>query len=346
MKIEDIIKYLKEYDGPEIKIMEVCGTHTAAIFKGGIRSLISPKINLISGPGCPVCVTPTAFVDKCVEYAMKEGHILMTFGDMLKVPGTNGSLSDLKGEGAKVEMMYSPFEAIEKAKANPDITYVLAAVGFETTTPAYALLIDQAQRLGIKNIKLVTALKTIIPALTWICENESEIDAFICPGHVSTIIGSKAYEELAAKYHKPFVVAGFEAEQLLAVIYDIVRKLEAGSEKVDNLYRNAVRDEGNIKAQAILERCFEPGPAMWRGLGIIPDSGMYLAGEYAEYDGGSMGLNEDMKLPDSCRCGDVITGRIAPGDCPMFGTGCTPIKPYGPCMVSAEGACGIWFRNR
>lgn len=346
MNIDDIIKYLKEYDGPDIKLMEVCGTHTAAIFKGGIRSLISPKIHLISGPGCPVCVTPTAFIDKCAEYAMKDNHVLMTFGDMLKVPGTNGSLSDLKGEGAKVYMMYSPFEAIEKAQENPDTTYVLAAVGFETTTPAYALMIDQAERLGIKNIKLVTALKTIIPALEWICDNEDGIDAFICPGHVSTIIGSKAYEELAQKYNKPFVVAGFEAEQLLAVIYDIVRKLESGNNKVDNLYRNAVRDEGNVKAQEILARCFEAGPAMWRGLGVIPGSGMYLTGKYAEYDGGSMGLDADMELPDSCRCGDVITGRINPGECPMFGTGCTPMDPYGPCMVSAEGACGIWFRNR
>lgn len=346
MNINEIITYLKEYDGPDVKLMEVCGTHTASIFKGGIRSLISEKIHLISGPGCPVCVTPTAFIDKCAEYAMKDGHVLMTFGDMIKVPGTHGSLADLKGEGASVEMMYSPFEAIEKAKADPDTTFVLAAVGFETTTPAYALMIDQAEREGIKNIKLVTALKTIIPALEWICENEDGIDAFICPGHVSTIIGSKPYEALAKKYHKPFVVAGFEAEQILAVIYDIVRQLESGTENVNNLYRNAVRDEGNKKAQEILARCFEAGPAMWRGLGVIPGSGHYLTGKYAEYDGGSMGLDRDMELPESCRCGDVITGRITPGECPMFGTGCTPLDPYGPCMVSAEGACGIWYRNR
>ncbi|MEA4922528.1 MAG: hydrogenase formation protein HypD [Eubacteriaceae bacterium] len=346
MNVREIIDYLKAYDGPEIKLMEVCGTHTAAIFKNGIRELISPKIKLISGPGCPVCVTPTAYIDKVAEYAMMDSHVVLTFGDMMKVPGTGGSLSQLKGKGAKVELMYSPFEAVEKAKADPDTTYVIAAVGFETTAPAYALMIDEAKKQGLKNIKLVTALKTVIPALTWICENQTDIDGFICPGHVSVIIGSRPYEQLAEKYGKPFVVAGFEAEHILAVIYDIVKQLESGKGKVDNLYTNAVKDEGNKKALAILEKCFEPGEAMWRGLGIIPGSGLYLTGGYEEYDGGSRGLDSDMELPKECACGQVITGRINPDQCKMFGTGCTPMEPYGPCMVSAEGACGIWYRNR
>ena len=207
MEIKEVIRYLKAYDGPEIKLMEVCGTHTASIFKNGIRSLISPKIRLISGPGCPVCVTPTAYIDKCIEYAQKENHVLLTFGDMMKVPGTAGSLSDMKGKGAKVQLMYSPFEAVEKAEKDPHTTYVVAAVGFETTAPAYALMMQQAVEKGVKNIRLVTALKTVIPALTWICENQKDIDGFICPGHVSVIIGSRPYEELAEKYHKPFVVA-------------------------------------------------------------------------------------------------------------------------------------------
>ncbi len=346
MDINDIIKYLSEYDGPEIKLMEVCGTHTQAIFKGGIRSLISKKIKMISGPGCPVCVTPTAFIDKCVEYARKPDCRLLSFGDMLKVPGTNGSISDLMGEGIKVDLMYSPFEVIEKAKADPDTTFVIAAVGFETTAPVYALLVKKALAEGVENLRLVTALKTVIPALEWICDNEDGIDGFICPGHVSTIIGSTPYQKLAEKYGKPFVVAGFEPEHILAVIYDIVRQLETGASNVDNLYKNAVKDEGNLKAQAVIEECYKTGTAVWRGLGPIENSGLYLKGEYEKYDGGSFGLDRDMELPPSCRCGEVIVGRIDPGECPMFGKGCTPMAPYGPCMVSAEGACGIWFRNR
>ena len=226
MDIQNVIDYLKAYDGPPIKLMEVCGTHTSSIFKNGIRSLISPKITLISGPGCPVCVTPTAYIDQCIRYAMQENHVLLTFGDMMKVPGTEGSLSDMKGKGAKVELMYSPFEAVEKAERHPDITWVVAAVGFETTAPSYALMMQQAVEKGIRNIRLVTALKTVIPALRWICENQMDIDGFICPGHVSVIIGSKPYEALAREYKKPFVIAGFEAEHILAVIYDLVRQIE------------------------------------------------------------------------------------------------------------------------
>lgn len=349
MNVEQVIRELKEYDGPEVKIMEVCGTHTASIFKSGVRSLISPKIKLISGPGCPVCVTPAAYIDRCIDYAMKEHHVLVTFGDMMKVPGLKGSLSQVKGDGASVELMYSPMEVVEKAKKNPQITYVIAGVGFETTVPAYALTIEEASSQGVKNIKLLTALKTVMPALEWICENEDGIDGFLCPGHVSVIIGSAIYGQLAEKYKKPFVVAGFEPEHILAGIYDIVKQLQPENKSesaVHNLYKNAVKTEGNIKAQEIIARYFEPGSAMWRGLGIIPNSGLYLKAEFEAYDGGSKGLDQDIQLPESCRCGDVIIGRINPNECPMFGQACNPMNPYGPCMVSSEGACGIWYRNR
>lgn len=346
MEINDVIQYLKNYDGPTVKIMEVCGTHTASIFKGGIRSLISDKIRLISGPGCPVCVTPTAYIDKCLSYALAENHVLLTFGDMMKVPGSQGSLSQAKGEGARVELMYSPAEAIEKAKANPTITYVIAAVGFETTVPMYALVISEAKTLGLKNIKLLTALKTIILPLSWICSTEPDIDGFICPGHVSVIIGSQVFEKLAEKYHKPFVVAGFETEHILAVIYDIIRQLEENESQVHNLYANAVKPEGNKKAQAFIDQYFEAGPATWRGLGLIEGSGLYLKSEYAKYDAGSSGLDYDAELAECCSCTDVIIGRLNPNECAMFGEHCTPENPYGPCMVSSEGACGIWYRNR
>lgn len=346
MEIRKIIDYLKSYDGRELKLMEVCGTHTAAIFKNGIRSLISPKIKLISGPGCPVCVTPTAYIDKCIEYAMMPNHVLLTFGDMMKVPGTNESLSEAKGRGAaNIQLMYSPFEAVEKAQQHPELTYAVAAVGFETTAPAYALMIQEAVKKGISNIKLVTALKTAIPALHWICENQEDIDGFICPGHVSVITGSRVYDELASLYRKPFVVTGFEAEHILASLYRIVKQIEKNDGHTENLYRNAVKDDGNPKALAVMEKVFQTGPAMWRGLGIIEDSGLYLKDEYAEFDGGSFELYADMELPAGCGCADVIVGRINPDQCPMFGEKCTPLKPFGPCMVSSEGACGIWYRN-
>ena len=346
MEIQKVVEYLQNYDGRPLKLMEVCGTHTSSIFKNGIRSLISPKIKLISGPGCPVCVTPAAYIDKCLEYAGTENCSVLTFGDMIKVPGTGGSFADNKGDGVSVEVMYSPFEAVEKAEKNPQTTYVVAAVGFETTAPAYALMLEEAQKKNLSNIRLVTALKTVIPALEWICENQQDIDGFICPGHVSVIIGSNAYRGLADKYRKPFVVAGFEGEHILAVIYDIVRQIEDGRSEVRNCYTNAVRPEGNVKALDVIGRYFETGSAVWRGLGPIADSGLYLREEYRAYDGGSFGLDEDIVLPAACRCADVIVGRINPDQCPMFCTDCSPLNPYGPCMVSAEGACGIWYRNR
>ena len=346
MDIKQIIDYLQSYDGRPVKLMEVCGTHTAAIFKSGIRSLISDKIRLISGPGCPVCVTPTAYIDKCIEYASKENHVLLTFGDMMKVPGSRGSLSEAKGNGnVNITIMYSPFEALEKAAENPHITYVVAAVGFETTAPAYAMMVKAAKEKCISNIKLVTALKTAIPALEWICENQEDVDGFICPGHVSVITGSNVYIPLAEKYRKPFVVAGFEAEHILAAIYRIMKQLESGENAAENLYRNAVKEDGNRKAVDVINDVFEEGPAMWRGLGVIEDSGLYLNDEFSGYDGGSRALYEDMELPAECLCGDVIVGRINPDQCPMFGRKCSPMDPFGPCMVSSEGSCGIWYRN-
>jgi hydrogenase expression/formation protein HypD len=345
MEIGKVIDYLRDYDGAPIKIMEVCGTHTASIFNSGIRTIISDKIKLISGPGCPVCVTPTAYIDKCIEYAKSENCILLTFGDMMKVPGTKESLSMAKGDGAKVELMYSPFEAIEKAKNNPQITYVIAAVGFETTVPMYALVIQEAINNDIKNIKLLTALKTIILPLDWICSTEPDIDAFICPGHVSVIIGSDAYNELAQKYKKPFVVAGFSGEHILAAIYDILKQLEEKHGDSHNLYKNAVSSDGNTKAQEIINEYFKEDYAVWRGLGKIEGSGLYLRNQFAEHDAGSYGLDYDSVLPEACKCAEVIIGRINPNECPMFKVNCNPINPFGPCMVSSEGACGIWYKN-
>ncbi len=347
MKTEDAVRLLKEYDGRALKFMEVCGSHTAAIFKSGIRDLLSPKIQLISGPGCPVCVTPTAYIDQCIEYAKKERHVLMTFGDMMKVPGSQGTLTDAKAQGAKVEMMYAPEEVLKKAIESPHNTYVLAAVGFETTAPVHAMALEAAIHNGIKNIRLLTALKTILPALEMICCDEAKIDGFICPGHVSVIVGSEVYEEMALKYQKPFVITGFEPEHILVSVFALTKMAQQPERKehVRNLYPNAVKMEGNKKALSLIDRYFEIGSATWRGLGALEGSGYYLRAEFSEYDAGSRGLDGDATLPKNCKCNDVILGRLSPAECPLFGVSCNPSSPWGPCMVSPEGACGIWFRN-
>jgi hydrogenase expression/formation protein HypD len=345
MDIARAAAFLKNYDGPRLSIMEVCGTHTAAIFRTGVRSLLSPKIRLVSGPGCPVCVTPAAYIDRCVALSKSERCVVMSFGDMLKVTGTRGSLADARGEGGRVEMMYAPFEALARAKRDPDTIHALAAVGFETTMPAYALVLEEAASQGVENIRLVTALKSVVPALEWISENGGA-DGFICPGHVSVITGAGVYARLAARYGKPFVVAGFEGEHIVAAIYAIVRSISAGRAVARNLYPSAVSEEGNGKARALMEQYFEPCAAFWRGLGPIPDSGFRLRKAYARFDGGGPDLGGDDALPAGCRCGDVITGRIDPGECPAFGDACRPENPLGPCMISSEGACGIWYRNR
>lgn len=345
MNLETIIKEISEYQGTNLKIMEVCGTHTASIFKNGIKSFLPPAIKLISGPGCPVCVTPGSYIDKAIEWAKKEDCVLLTFGDMMKVPGSSQSLSEAKAEGANVDLMYSPQEVIKKAIEHPARTYVIACVGFETTVPVYSLLIDQLEEQNITNVKLLTALRQVMPALEFICSTDSGIDAFIAPGHASTILGSNAYLALAEKYRKPFTVAGFEAEHVLIAIYDLLKQVQKQKHEVHNMYPSVVRPEGNIAAMEHIFKYFAPGPAYWRGIGEIKDSGLYLREPYLKYDAGSFNLtDEGDKQASKCRCGEVILGKINPDECPMFGKVCTPVKAKGPCMVSTEGTCGIWYR--
>ncbi len=345
MNLETIINEIQGYQGPSLKIMEVCGTHTSSIFKNGIKSFLTPEVKLISGPGCPVCVTPAAYIDKAIEWAKKPDCILMTFGDMMKVPGIHQSLSEAKAEGANVEIMYSPQEILKKAVQDPTTTYVIACVGFETTVPVYSLLIEQMEQNQIINIKLLTALRQVLPALEFICKTDSEIDAFIAPGHASTILGSDAYHNLATKYQKPFAVAGFEAEHVLIAIYDLIKQMEKNKHEVHNLYPSVVRPEGNKVAMDCISRYFKTGTAYWRGIGSIENSGLYLRDEYLKYDAGSFDLtDENDKQASKCRCGEVIIGKINPDECPMFGKVCTPVNAKGPCMVSTEGTCGIWYR--
>lgn len=338
---EALIKNLSEYKGAPLKIMEVCGTHTATAAKGGIRSLLPDNIKLISGPGCPVCLAASAYIDRLCNLS-DEGCIIGSFGDLLKVKGINGSLLDAKARGGRIEMVYSPLDALNIAQNNPETTVVMAAVGFETTAPSYALMLQTAEEKGITNIRLLTALKRLTPALEALC-SEEEVDAFIAPGHVAAVIGSDCLKPLAERFGKPFVVAGFSPESMLAAICLLVRRANTGF--TENLYGEVVRPEGNIRALSIIEEFFEPGEAYWRGLSLIGDSGFYLKSKYSGFDAGSRGLYDEKSDIGGCRCGEVLTGRLEPAKCPLFGKRCTPEDAYGPCMVSAEGACGIWYRE-
>lgn len=291
MDINTIIKFLGEYDGEPLTFMEVCGTHTAAISESGIPSLLSDKIRLISGPGCPVCVTASSYIDKLCELAEKDNTCIVTFGDLIRVPSATTSLQEIKSNGGRVQMVYSPFEIIDLAQNEPDTTFIFAAVGFETTTPIYALLLDKIIRIGIKNIKFLTALKTMPKAIENLCETGNKIDGFIAPGNVSVITGADEFSPLAEKYGLPFVVSGFNAEELLSSIYALI-KLK-GTGRVLNLYKYAVTNGGNTKAKSIVKKYFQPCDAYWRGIGNIKNSGMSIRSEYSFYDAGSKALTDD-----------------------------------------------------
>ena len=338
--LDNIIKELKSYDGPEIRLMEVCGTHTAAISENGIPSLLSDKIKLISGPGCPVCVTVTAVIDRLIELSLMENTCVLTFGDLIRVKGTKGSLADAKGDGARVKMVYSPMDSIKLAKENPLMNYVFAAIGFETTTPVYALLIEEAKKLGLKNLKILTSLKTMPEVIRWVVKNGSNIDGFIAPGHVAAVTGGMIFEELSKELQIPFVVSGFEGEQLILTIYSLVKMAGKGGYK--NLYKSVVSEAGNLQAKEMVEKYFETSDSSWRGMGKIKGSGMTLRPEFMEFDAGSIGLDEDHE-PAGCRCASVLVGAISPHECPLFGKKCTPDNAHGACMVSTEGSCYNYF---
>lgn len=343
MDINDIVKYLSTYDGEPLSFMEVCGTHTAAISDNGIPSLLSDKIRLISGPGCPVCVTASGYIDRLCELALTPNTCIVTFGDLIRVPSSNTSLQEIKSKGGRVQMVYSPFEIIDLAESEPETEFVFAAVGFETTTPIYAVLLDKIISKNINNIKLLTALKTMPRAIESLCDMGNRIDGFIAPGHVSVITGANEFAPLAEKYSLPFVVSGFKGKELLAAIYALIKLNNQG--KVLNLYKSAVTDNGNQKAKELVKKYFEPCNTYWRGIGEIPNSGMALKKEYDKFDAGSKNLTEDNKKNKACRCGEVITGFVSPAECPLFKKVCTPQNPQGACMVSNEGSCFHYYIN-
>ena len=333
--------------GQPITLMEVCGTHTVAIFRHGIRQLLPEGVRLLSGPGCPVCVTPNEEIDQAIALAEVPGVILTTFGDMLRVPGSRSSLQQARAAGADVRIVYSPLDAVRLAQATPDRQVIFLAVGFETTSPAVAGALVEAKRLGVTNFSAFSAHKVVPPALKVLLESrETRIDGFLCPGHVSAIIGAAPYEFVAREYGVPCVIAGFEPLDILQAIDALVAQIEAGLARVENQYRRAVRWDGNPAARRTLAEVFEPRDAGWRGIGVIPLSGLKLRPEYGELDAARRFPVETPPAhePVGCLCGAVLRGVKEPPDCKLFGKGCTPEHPVGPCMVSTEGTCAAWYQ--
>ena len=340
--VKKAAEIIKNYDGRPLRIMEVCGTHTHEIFRLGIRNMLSDKINLISGPGCPVCVTPVGFVDEAIALALEYRCTICTFGDLVRVPGSEQSLADARAKGADVEMMYSPVDALEYARANPDKDVVFLSVGFETTTPASCIAVRDAKVEGIRNFSILTANKTMDNAYRAL---KGSADAFLYPGHVSTVSGTGIYQELAAEGISG-VVAGFTGPEILTALAVSVLKTEKGEPFFVNCYPRVVTDEGSAQARRLIEELMEPVDSEWRGLGVIPLSGLKLREEYADYDARTKhNLRHIEGRPNkACRCGEVLQGKCLPQDCPVFGKGCTPEHPIGACMVSNEGACSAFYK--
>jgi hydrogenase expression/formation protein HypD len=331
--------------GKLIQVMEVCGTHTVALFRHGIRSLLPKNLKLLSGPGCPVCVTDQGYIDAVIKLAQRPDCLIATYGDMIRVPGKDTSLERLSL--SNVRIVLSSDDAVTLAKNHPGKTVVFVAVGFETTTPATAVAIEQADKLGLKNFTVLCGHKLVLPAMRALLSGRNDkIDAFLCPGHVSVILGSKAYEPVVKEFHRPCVVAGFEAEQILSGLAKICEQIVRNKPAVDSVYGIAVRPEGNRTAQQWIEKYLEPCDGPWRGLGNIPGGSLRIRDTYAKFDARKrFGIREQLSdEPAGCLCGQVLCGLIEPSQCGLFGKKCTPDHPVGPCMVSTEGACAAWYK--
>jgi len=327
--------------------MEVCGTHTMALFRSGIRAMLPPSVKLLSGPGCPVCVTPMGMVDAAIEAARRGDVILATFGDMVRVPGSRTSLERAKAEGAEVRIVYSGLDALKLAEAEPRRRVVFFAIGFETTSPTVAATVGYARERALKNFFLIVAHKLIPPAMQAILEGgEVRIDGFLCPGHVSVITGSGAFEPVAERYRVPCVVTGFEAEDILEGIAMLLLQVVEEKPRVEIQYKRWVSREGNRKARERLDEAFQVCDAAWRGLGTIPHSGLELREELRGFDALAelgVGVPPELENP-GCSCGAVLRGVMDPPECPLFANRCTPAAPVGPCMVSTEGSCAAFYK--
>ncbi len=344
--LDELHKLAEGIDRP-LKLMEVCGTHTVEIFRHGIRSVIPGNITLLSGPGCPVCVTSVHDVDAAITIAENPRVILATFGDMMRVPGGRGSMLEARSEGADIRVLYSPMDALAIARREKDREIVFFATGFETTSPLIAGTVAHAEQTGVRNFSVYAAHKLVPPALKALLDSpDVKVDGFILPGHVSTIIGRKPYEFVAAQYKKPSVITGFEAREIIEGILMIVRQIAQQRTGVEIQYTSVVKEEGNPRAVALLEKYFEPDDAYWRGIGVIPKSGLKLRDAHARFDANKKfhpTVSEGAE-PELCSCGDILRGVKIPTECPLFGTGCTPEAPVGPCMVSTEGSCAAYYK--
>jgi len=328
-----------------INLMEVCGTHTMAISGSGIRRAVDPRLRLLSGPGCPVCVTSQEEIDTAVALARTKDVVVVTFGDMMRVPGSYGSLEQAQADGADVRVVYSCLDGLRMAEAEPKHQFVFLGVGFETTAPTVAATIVAAQQSGIGNFSVWPMFKRIPPALERIAAAEhTTVDGFILPGHVSTVIGSRPYQFLSQKFRKPACIAGFEARDILQALVMLLRQM-ATSPRVEIQYTRSVRPEGNRKAQQLMQQVFENSAAHWRGIGLIPDSGLLLRKRFGDFDARQRFVVKTRPVKRTpCRCGEVMLGLIVPSDCRLFAQSCTPENPVGPCMVSSEGACAAYYK--
>ncbi len=344
---QNLIQKIKSISQKEVRLMEVCGTHTVSIFRSGIRSVLPQTISLLSGPGCPVCVTDQAEIDAFIELARIDDVIVTTFGDLMRVPGTRSSLQKESAAGRDIRVVYSTFDAVEIAKKNPAKKVVFLGVGFETTAPTIAAAILSAAQAGVENFSLISAHKLVPPALeALMAAADVNIDGFILPGHVSVIIGLDAYRPFFDRYQIPCVVAGFEPTDILQAISVLVEMLESKRPALDNAYPRAVSAEGNTKAQQILTEIFEPVDACWRGIGMIPLSGLKIRQKYADHDAQQIFDVQvpDAKTPHGCACGEILIGTKIPPECALYKKACTPMDPVGPCMVSTEGTCAAYYK--
>ena len=328
-----------------LRFMEVCGGHTMAIHRFGLRSLLPAGIELLSGPGCPVCVTPTAYVDRAIETGTQPDVTLTTFGDLFRVPGGDGCLEDAASRGLDVRIVYSPRDALRLACENPARQVVFLAIGFETTAPVVAATVMEAQSHGVSNFRVLSGHKTMPPALRALIEApDVALGGFLLPGHVSTITGPEPYRFLPEEHGIACCVTGFEPTDILMAVLSLARQVVSGRPTVDNQYQRVVHADGNPLAVQVLERVFEPADSQWRGLGVIPGSGLTVREAWSDYSVEPPDPSAPSADPDACRCPDVLRGLLRPTECALFGSVCTPDSPVGPCMVSSEGACAAVYR--
>jgi len=347
-QVEQAEKVIEDYRGKKLRVMEVCGTHTHEIFRQDIGRLVSSKINLIAGPGCPVCVTGGSFIDEARFLVDEVKAAVCTFGDLLRVPGSGGSLDDSRSRGGAVNIVYSPLDAVTYAREHPHQQVVFLSVGFETTVPSACLAVKQAAAIGLKNFSLLTANKTMDEAYKSLA---TAVDAYLYPGHVCAITGTNKLAEMANPPAEGGMgisgaVAGFKAEEIMLALATIVKKSAAGEPFFVNCYPRVVRPEGNIAAQKLIAEYMEPCDSIWRGLGNLPGSGLKLRAEFAAFDAAEKFSLPSFveKMPPGCRCGEILQGAIEPPKCKLFGNVCTPLRPVGACMVSSEGTCAAYYK--